>query len=155
VNLSMKKPTIQLTPTEKKLADAVYREECKRRKLTPSPRPAKKLRRPMQLDGVAPQVAAAVHAQEAKKRPKAEVVRAGFLPRLLSANRPRVVVEFSTPAEARAFARFWGMSEGERVKLLVRAELPYCGGVTMSLDEDQARAVLALLAPNRRTKSEG
>jgi hypothetical protein len=130
---------------------------------TPSPRPAKKLRRPMQLDGVAPQVAAAVHAQEAKKRPKAEVVRAGFLPRLLSANCPRVIIPFATPAEARAFARFWGLSEGERVEAVAEAMFKYryprdawVSKAPFTLFwRHSARAVLALLAPNRRTKSEG
>jgi len=51
------------------------------------------------------------------KGAKAEYVKAGVLPRLISAARPRVLIEFDTPRQARAAARFWNAGEGKHAAL--------------------------------------
>jgi hypothetical protein len=68
---------------------------------------------------------------------------------------PVTVIPHATPAEARAFARFWGMTDEERVKMLsVCYKVPNPRGDYKyeSLSEGLARAVLALLAGERGRK---
>jgi hypothetical protein len=73
-----------------------------------------------------------------------------------------VIVERATPAEARAFARFFSLSEGERVEAVAMAlfQLELAGhsweqwkaGPMGEECRKQARAVLALLAGERGRK---
>jgi hypothetical protein len=114
-------------------------------KHTPSPRPAKKL----------PKARVCFASREVIENPAIEHRMAHHISCAL--------VPFATPAEARAFARFWGMPEESRIHKLAAHFYGWDSGGHGKYERTEdfeywrkkARAVLARLAPNRRTKSEG